>query len=200
MTAMLAAATSAGKQARWKMPVVLIGLLAFIAIFAPFLAPYSDSMMDNYDAMINRAPSLAHPFGTDPLGRDVLSRVIYGSRVSLSLAVAAALLAVGLATCYGSLAGLIGGTIDRVLMRALDVALSIPRLLLLLAVTALWQGLPLWGLILCSVAPAGSMWPGWCAAKCRRCAAGTTLPQRWPQGSPAFACSPGMCSRISSRS
>lgn len=148
MTAMLGAAASAGKQAvRWKMPVVLIGLLSLIAIFAPILAPYSDTMMDNYDAMINRAPSLAHPFGTDPLGRDVLSRVIYGSRVSLSLAVAAALLAVGLATCYGSLAGLIGGTVDRVLMRALDVALSIPRLLLLLAVTALWQGLPLWGLI-----------------------------------------------------
>jgi peptide/nickel transport system permease protein len=90
----------------------------------------------NYASQLHLPPSSAHLFGTDGYGRDVLSRVMHGSRVSLSLSVAAVSLALLLGTAYGALAGLLGGTVDRLLMRVLDVALAMPRLLLLLAVTA----------------------------------------------------------------
>jgi peptide/nickel transport system permease protein len=88
-----------------------------------------------------------HPFGTDGLGRDVLSGVMYGARISLTLAFASVSLALLLGTLYGATAGMLGGVVDRVLMRFLDVALSIPRLLLLLSVTALWTSLELGALI-----------------------------------------------------
>jgi len=136
------------RQRRWRVPFLFIVLLATVAVFAPALAPYSPDIPANYDAIQNLAPSRAHPFGTDGLGRDVLSRVLFASRISLSLAFASVLLSLVLGTSYGAIAGLVGGGIDRWLMRGLDVALSIPRLLLLLAVTAFWENLPLTALIM----------------------------------------------------
>jgi len=133
--------------ARWRAPLVLVTLLVLVAVFAPVIAPYDAGPPTDYDVMKFQPPSGAHPFGTDSNGRDVLSRVIYGSRVSLWLATAAVSLALVLGTCYGAIAGLIGGAVDRWLMRVLDIALSIPRLLLLLAVTAFWDALPLSALI-----------------------------------------------------
>ncbi len=132
---------------RWRVPLALVLLLVTVAVFAPLIAPYPQTLQPDYDAMKNWPPSGAHPFGTDGFGRDVLSRVIFGSRISLTLACAAVCLALLLGTCYGAVAGLVGGAVDRWLMRLLDVALSIPRLLLLLAVTAFWGALPLSALI-----------------------------------------------------
>ena len=131
----------------WRLPLVFVSLLVVIALFAPLIAPLPPGIPDNYDALKYWPPSAAHPFGTDGFGRDVLSRVIHGSRISLTLALAAVSLALLLGTCYGAVAGLLGGAIDRWLMRLLDVALSIPRLLLLLAVTAFWGALPLPALV-----------------------------------------------------
>ncbi|MEQ1690515.1 MAG: ABC transporter permease [Gemmatimonas sp.] len=139
----------AARTVRWRLPLVFVLMLAAVAVFAPFIAPFSPAdLPDNYDVVKNFPPSAAHPFGTDGYGRDVLSRVIYGSRISLTLAFAAVSLALLLGTCYGAVAGLLGGAVDRWLMRFLDVALSIPRLLLLLAVTAFWGALPLSALII----------------------------------------------------
>ena len=135
------------RAVRWRVPLALVLLLVTVAVFAPLIAPYPQTLQPDYDAMKNWPPSGAHPFGTDGFGRDVLSRVIFGSRVSLTLACAAVFLALLLGTCYGAVAGLVGGAVDRWLMRLLDVALSIPRLLLLLAVTAFWGALPLSALI-----------------------------------------------------
>lgn len=133
---------------RWLVPLGFVVLLIVVALGAPLLAPYTPGITQQYDTMGNLPPSAAHPFGTDGAGRDVLSRVLYGARISLSLGFAAATLAVVLGTLYGALAAMLGGAFDRWMMRALDVALSMPRLLLLLAVTAFSDRLPLPALIL----------------------------------------------------
>ncbi|MBL0169130.1 MAG: ABC transporter permease [Gemmatimonadaceae bacterium] len=131
----------------WRLPLAFVLMLVAIAVCAPLIAPLPPGIPANYDALKYWPPSGAHPFGTDGFGRDVLSRVIHGSRISLTLAFAAVSLALVLGTCYGAVAGLLGGAVDRWLMRLLDVALSIPRLLMLLAVTAFWGALPLPALI-----------------------------------------------------
>ena len=141
------AATRLSRTVPWRLPLLFVALLVIIAVFAPVIAPLPPGIPDNYDTLKHWPPSGAHPFGTDGLGRDVLSRVIHGSRISLTLAFSAVSLALLLGACYGALAGLLGGAVDRWLMRLLDVALSIPRLLLLLSVTAFWGVLPLWALI-----------------------------------------------------
>ncbi len=147
MIAGVAETATAVPPMKWRLPLVFVLLLVVVALLAPLLAPHTPDQPPDYDVMRNLPPSGAHPFGTDGLGRDVLSRVLYGSRVSLSLAFASVSLALMLGTLYGALAGMLGGVVDRLLMRGLDVALSIPRLLLLLAVTAFWNALPLWALI-----------------------------------------------------
>ncbi len=136
------------RRQRWKVPLAFVVLLAGVAALAPVLAPFSPDPPANYDTLQYLSPSRAHPFGTDGVGRDVLSRVLFGSRISLSLAFASVALSLLLGTSYGAVAGLFGGATDRWLMRGLDVALSIPRLLLLLAVTAFWEDLPLSALII----------------------------------------------------
>lgn len=135
------------RHGQWQWPLVLLTILVMVALVAPWIAPHSPDVQRNYDILANQAPSATYPFGTDPYGRDVLSRVLYGARVSLSLAFAAVALALLLGTTYGATAGLLGGAVDRWLMRALDVALSLPRLLLLLAVTAFWPHVSLVALI-----------------------------------------------------
>lgn len=135
------------RHGQWQWPLALLTILVMVALVAPWIAPHSPDVQRNYDILANQAPSATYPFGTDPYGRDVLSRVLYGARVSLSLAFAAVALALLLGTTYGATAGLLGGAVDRWLMRALDVALSLPRLLLLLAVTAFWPHVSLFALI-----------------------------------------------------
>jgi peptide/nickel transport system permease protein len=109
-----------------------------IAIVAPLIAPYNPVAQLGIDTLKSRPPSLAHPFGTDPLSRDVLSRVLVGSRISLAVAALSVLTATTLGTVYGAVAGYAGGRVDGLLMRAVDAALSIPRVLLLITVLALW--------------------------------------------------------------
>lgn len=127
--------------------VVLLALYA-IAFAAPLVAPYSQSQQVDIVRMKNQPPSLAHPFGTDRFSRDVLTRVLYGARVSLSIATIAVLVAAAIGTLYGLAAATFGGIVDTVLMRLLDAMLAIPRVLLLLAVLALWSPVPLWALVL----------------------------------------------------
>lgn len=123
-------------------------LLVAVALAAPLLVPYDPDRQLDIVALNGRAPTAAHPFGTDTYSRDLLSRVIDGSRVSLALAAAAVTITLLVGTGYGALAAFAGGTVDRIMMRLLDVLLAIPRLLILLAVTALWDRLELSSLIL----------------------------------------------------
>ena len=96
----------------------------------------------------NLAPSLAHPFGTDDLSRDILSRVANGGRISLSVAILSVALSVTLGAAMGLVAGYWGGAVDAALMRLVDAALAIPRLFLLLLVLAVWEQVPLGVMIL----------------------------------------------------
>ena len=129
--------------------VALLILLAFyaLAFLAPVVAPYAQSEQVDIVGMKNHAPMLAHPFGTDRFSRDLLTRVLYGARVSLSVATLAVLVSAIVGTLYGLVAGAIGGVLDTVLMRLLDAMLSIPRVLLLIAILALWNPVPLWMLV-----------------------------------------------------
>ena len=117
--------------------VVVIGL-AFLAAFAPIVSPYDPNKTNLL--LIFEPPSLAHPMGTDSLGRDLATRILFGGRVSLAVGVLAALLALTLGTLVGSVAGFYGGVTDAVLMRLVDVLLSIPRLFLLVLLAVVFGG------------------------------------------------------------
>lgn len=113
---------------------VLLALLAAATLSAPWLAADPEAM--NL-AAIHATPSLAHPLGTDELGRDVASRLLHGGRVSLAVALATALLAALLGTSIGLVAGYRGGWVDSVLMRLTDGVMALPLLPLLIVLAAL---------------------------------------------------------------
>lgn len=115
----------------------LVAVLALLAVLAPVLAPYAPDAID----LANRrqGPSGAHWFGTDDLGRDVLSRVLAGGRVSIAIGLLSALVAALVGVGVGAVAGYVGGWTDTLLMRATDAVLSMPRLLLLMVAAATLQ-------------------------------------------------------------
>jgi peptide/nickel transport system permease protein len=112
--------------------LVIVAVVTVMALAAPLLAPHDPNLQDVVHRL--QSPSLQHPLGTDNLGRDELSRIIYGSRVSVltTLAVGLGTLALGLAV--GILSGLAGGFVDGFIMRIVDVLLAFPSFLLALAV------------------------------------------------------------------
>ena len=122
-------------RGRWAALVVLALMLAAFA--APALAPYAP---DQLDLMHRRErPSRVHWFGTDTLGRDVASRLLYGARVSLAVGLLSATLAGASGVVIGGLAGYAGGALDNGLMRATDAMLAVPRLPLLMIASAVFQ-------------------------------------------------------------
>jgi len=128
---------------RVMLSAVVLGVLIVSAVGAPWLAPYNPFVQPDIVALKSLPPSWAHPFGTDTYSRDVLSRVMYGARVSLSIATVATIVSMVFGTAYGAIAGYAGGWIDTAMMRIVDVLLAIPRVLVLIAIAALWQTLPL---------------------------------------------------------
>ena len=114
-----------------------LAVLAVAAMAAPLVAPYAPDALDL--AHRRAAPSLAHWFGTDDLGRDTFSRALFGGRVSIAIGLLSALVAAGLGVTVGAVAGYVGGFPDTVLMRATDAVLSVPRLLLLMVAAATLQ-------------------------------------------------------------
>jgi ABC-type dipeptide/oligopeptide/nickel transport system permease subunit len=115
--------------------LVVLAAIAVGASLAPLLTPCDPLAMDHENQLL--APSLSHPLGTDLFGRDVLSRVLYGARISLSVGVLAALLAALPGLLLGLLSGYYGGWLDRVVMRLTDVALAFPSLILALGIVAI---------------------------------------------------------------
>ena len=112
----------------------IVGLLVFMAVFAPLIAPYSPTKMSLRDRL--SPPSASHLFGTDDTGRDILSRVIYGSRITLRICLVVVGLTLGIGTLLGVLSGYIGGWIDEMIMRLTDVFLAFPALILAMAIAA----------------------------------------------------------------
>jgi len=114
---------------------------------APLFAPYDPLEQHEVILLKSQPPSREFPFGTDQLSRDVLSRVLYGGRLSLSIALVATLLSITLGTAYGAVAGFAGGVVESVMMRMLDALLSIPRLLLLIVIFAAWRDVQTWAFV-----------------------------------------------------
>ncbi len=106
-----------------------------IAVFAPLLAPYGEAQQDRTRSLEN--PTWSHPLGTDRLGRDVLSRVIYGSRVSLRVGIIAVGIAAAIGVPMGLVAGYAGRWADEAIMRLVDAWIVFPNLILLLAIVAI---------------------------------------------------------------
>jgi peptide/nickel transport system permease protein len=116
--------------------LAIVACVVLLAMAAPLFAPH-DPLQQNLLAR-RQPPSLSHPFGLDELGRDNLSRVIYGARLSLAVGVFASLLAVAVGGMLGTLAGYRSGWLDSAAMSALDVILAFPTLLLAIAVVAVF--------------------------------------------------------------
>ena len=120
--------------------MVSLGILCVIvlaAVFAPWLTPYADQGRGTPDsASILLGPSLSHPFGTDDLGRDVLARLLFGARSSLTIGVVVVAFGAVFGSTLGAIAGFAGGWVDEAIMRVTDVFLSFPPLLLAIALAA----------------------------------------------------------------
>ncbi|MFT4038263.1 MAG: ABC transporter permease [Thermomicrobiales bacterium] len=115
--------------------VILVVLFFFLAIFGEAIAPHDPYKQDITGSKL-LPPSLTHPMGTDELGRDVLSRVMAGTRISLQVAVVVLSFAVVFGTIVGSIAGYFGGIVDELLMRFTDMFLAFPALILAIAIAA----------------------------------------------------------------
>ncbi|MFL5518327.1 MAG: ABC transporter permease [Gemmatimonadales bacterium] len=136
-----AAIRAAARDTRGRAGLTFLSLLLLLALLAPAVLPDPAAQPDPLGAS-NLPPSLLHPFGTDPLSRDLLSRVVTGARVSLAVAFLAVALSITLGALVGVAAGYLGDTVDTALMRLVDGALAIPRLFLLLLVLAVWERVP----------------------------------------------------------
>lgn len=125
--------------------LAIIATITFMATFAPWLAPYPEGAQDPQALL--QGPSLAHLFGTDELGRDVFSRVLFGARVSMSVAAITSAIAMIFGGALGAISGYIGGKLDHALMRIVDVVYAFPDLLLIIIISVI-LGQNLWGITL----------------------------------------------------
>ncbi len=114
------------------LPVVIITVLLFLAIFADFIAPYGVSESDY--SMTLSSPSLKHLFGTDELGRDVLSRIIFSLRISFLMGIIPTALLIILGTLLGIYSGISGKWIDSIIMRLCDIGLAFPFMIMAMAI------------------------------------------------------------------
>ncbi len=112
-----------------------IVLLIFIALFGNFFSPHAYDLQNTLNSLAS--PGLTHWMGTDELGRDLFSRLIYGTRISMAISLLTAFSALFLGTLYGAVAGYVGGRVDNLMMRAIDVLYAIPDLLLIILMTIL---------------------------------------------------------------
>ncbi len=115
-------------------PFLVIVFLVFLAFFGPYITPYDPYKIDVNSVLL--PPSVKHPFGTDDLGRDVLSRMILGARVSVEVGLVAVGISTAIGTVLGAISGYYGGWVDYVMMRFVDIMLCFPTFFLILAVIA----------------------------------------------------------------
>ena len=118
-----------------KLSACFLLIVSVLAILAPWVAPYSYETQDTLHTLA--FPSLEHWMGTDRLGRDLFSRMIYGARVSLFIGVFTTLFALLVGTVYGAISAYVGGRVDNLLMRLVDVVFALPDLLMIILITVL---------------------------------------------------------------
>lgn len=114
--------------------LLIITFLAICAIFAPLIAPYNPYKISN---AFSKGPTMLHLLGTDHIGRDVLSRLIYGARVSLTVGLGTVAISICIGTVLGLISGYFGGVIDMVIMRVTDIFMSFPDIVLILVVVSI---------------------------------------------------------------
>ena len=124
------------RKQRPKIAIAILTVSAVLSIFAGFIAPYKPNFMNEY--AIGIAPSMSHIFGTDNLGRDLFSMILYGGRASLTIGIASAVIATAIAAVYGTLSGMANKHVDRLMMKATDLFMSIPALLLVIVLEVIW--------------------------------------------------------------
>ena len=139
--------------------VVLLGLI-LVAIFAPWIAPYPPSDTDLTSVLLQ--PSMQHWMGTDTLGRDVLSRVIFGTRVSLLIGLSVVIISAIVGIILGLIAGYYGGWTYTIIMRIMDALMSFPMIILMMIIAALLGG----GIRNAIIALSVGMWPGYTRVMC----------------------------------
>lgn len=111
-------------------------VFSLVILIGPMVSPYTYDGIDLYS--INEAPSVEHWFGTDSLGRDLFIRVLYGGRISLTVGVVSAFINLIIGSLYGGISGYLGGKVDQIMMRIVDILYSIPTLLYVLLITMVW--------------------------------------------------------------
>ena len=124
-----------------RLAVVALGcimVLLLVAVFCPLLAPYDPNVQGDLLHSRYLTPSFQHPFGTDKFGRDVFSRVLFGSRISLLVAFLVVVIAVSVGTVYGAVSGFAGGAADALMMRLVDLLLAFPSIFLIITLVALF--------------------------------------------------------------
>jgi len=136
--------------------VVVVLLVIIIAIFAPLIAPYGFNDQNLLDQL--KKPSFTHWIGTDVLGRDILSRLIYGTRISLLVGIVAVSLAGAVGMVLGLIAGYFGGWVSNIIMRFIDALLALPPMILMLAIAAMMGG----GLLTVLISIGVAMMPTYC--------------------------------------
>ena len=119
--------------------LAIMVLLYWVTLLAPFLAPYDPNFQGNIVLTRYQSPSMEHFLGTDKFGRDIFSRILYGARISLTIGFIAIVISVTLGTLVGAIAGYFRGWVDNAIARFIDMLLSIPRIILLLVIIAMFE-------------------------------------------------------------
>ncbi len=147
-----------GKNKLAMLSVYVLGIMVSTAILAPVLSPYSYEIQ-NLDLGAS-PPSLQHWFGTDTLGRDLFTRVLYGSRISLMVGFIATLVALLIGVLWGAVAGYMGGRVDSIMMRIVDILYAVPFTIFIILLMVMF-GRSLLLLFLCIMVNYGkdSAWP-----------------------------------------
>lgn len=136
--------------------LIIVVLLYLLAVFAPFIAPYDPTAQQDLVETSYLSPSSDYLLGTDIFGRDILTRIIYGARISLAIGFVAVAISILLGTLLGAVAGYLGGWVDTVVMRGTDMVLAFPRLVLLILIIALFEP----SLVLIILVLGLTQWPG----------------------------------------
>ncbi len=123
------------RRCPWVSLILFCGI-TLICLLAPWISPYDVNAMDS--SALHLAPCLAHPLGTDSMGRDLLTRILYGGRASICIGLLATGISTALAVVYGTISGVAGEKVDVFLMRLAELYLSIPSILLILFFQAMW--------------------------------------------------------------
>lgn len=125
------------KNKRAVFGLIILVIVVLMAILGPVFSPFSYE--DQNIALRNAAPTAQHLFGTDKMGRDIYVRILYGARISLGVGIVAAIVNLILGTLYGGIAGYVGGKVDMVMMRFVDIIYSVPSMLYIVLIM-LWLG------------------------------------------------------------